>query len=133
MTIPVLAGTLGDPHFLERDRMGRDLAFLCRVYNNGWSPRPRGIEVDEETALLIEPDGYAYVVGTGFAYFLKTPGAPEVCAPRTPLTYRNVDVYRINTSGGFELLSWQGLGGTAYQVSAEDGMLSSTQPGGSVY
>jgi cyanophycinase len=25
----------GDPHFVTRDRMGRDLAFLCRVAANG--------------------------------------------------------------------------------------------------
>jgi len=133
VSVPVLAGTLGDPHFGQRDRMGRDLAFLCRVYQNGWSSQPRGIEVDEETALLIENDGSAYVVGQGFAYFLRTPGAPEICAARTPLTYRNVDVYRIDSAGAFDLSMWSGGGGSAYQVSAVAGVLASTQPGGSVY
>jgi cyanophycinase len=133
VTIPVLANTLGDPHFLERDRMGRDLAFLCRVYNEGWSVKPRGIEVDELTALLIEGNGSSYVVGSGYVYFLQTPGAPEVCAPRTPLTYRNVDVYRIGASAGFDLPTWSGIGGTPYKVSAVGGTLSSTQSGGSVY
>ncbi len=133
VTIPALANTLGDPHFLERDRMGRDLAFLCRVYNNGWSLRPHGIEVDEQTALLVEGNASAYVVGTGYVYFMATPGAPEVCAPRTPLTYRNVDVYRIDATGAFDLSSWQGQAGTAYRVSAVAGVLSSTQPGGSIY
>lgn len=133
VSVPVLANTLGDPHFLERDRMGRDLAFLCRVYNNGWALRPRGIEVDEQTALLIEGDASAYVVGAGFVHFLQTPGAPEVCAPRTPLTYRNVDVYRIDATGALDLSTWQGSGGTAYQVSANEGVLSSTQPNGSIY
>ena len=133
VTIPVLTNTLGDPHFLERDRMGRDLAFLCRVYNEGWSLRPRGIEVDELTALLVENDGSSYVVGSGYVYFLKTPGQPEICAPRTPLTYHNVDVYRIDASAGFDLPTWSGVGGTSYQISADVGVLSSTQPGGSVY
>jgi cyanophycinase len=133
VVVPELTGTLGDPHFLERDRMGRDLAFLCRVHLNGWSAQPRGIEVDEETALLVNPDSSAFVVGLGSAYFLKPPGAPEVCARRTPLTYRNVGVYRINMAGSFNLLTWTGTGGTAYRVSAEAGVLSSTQAGGSVY
>src|SRR5436190_360406 len=31
-----LVGVIGDPHFVTRDRMGRDLAFLCRVAANGW-------------------------------------------------------------------------------------------------
>jgi cyanophycinase len=133
VTVPVLANTLGDPHFMERDRMGRDLAFLCRVFQNGWSAEPHGIEVDEQTALLVESDGRAYVVGQGSVYFMRPPGGPEVCAPKQPLTYRNVGVYRIDASGGFDLPTWSGLGGTAYQVSAERGALSSTQAGGSVY
>jgi cyanophycinase len=133
VSLPILANTLGDPHFLERDRMGRDLAFMGRVYNNGWSTQPRGIEVDEQTALLIESDGSSYVVGSGFVHFLKTPGAPEVCVPKTPLTYRNVDVYRIDASGSFDMSTWNGVGGAAYKVSAVSGVMSSTQPGGSIY
>jgi len=133
VSLPVLANTLGDPHFMERDRVGRDLAFMCRVYKNGWSARPRGIEVDEQTALLIEADGSSYVVGSGFVYFMETLGAPEVCAPKTPLTYRNVDIYRIDATGGFDLPTWQGSGGSAYKISAVLGVLSSTQAGGSVY
>jgi cyanophycinase len=133
VSIPVLKNTLGDPHFMERDRMGRDLAFMCRVYNNGWSTRPRGIEVDEQTALLVENDGSSYVVGSGFVYFMQTPGAPEVCTPKTPLTYRNVDIYRIDAQGGFDLPGWSGVGGTSYKISAVAGVLSSTQAGGAVY
>lgn len=133
VTIPVLANTLGDPHFMERDRMGRDLAFMCRLYNNGWSTQPSGIEVDEQTALLVENDGNAYAVGSGYVYFMRAPGAPEVCAPKTPLTYRNVQIYRIDARGGFDLPSWAGAGGTTYEVSAVAGQLSSTQAGGSVY
>jgi hypothetical protein len=40
VNISILAGLIDDPHFVTRDRMGRDLAFLCRVYNNGWSTAP---------------------------------------------------------------------------------------------
>jgi cyanophycinase len=133
VSVPILTNTLGDPHFMERDRMGRDLAFLCRIYNNGWSAQPRGIEVDEETALLVEKKGNSYVVGSGFVYFLNPPGAPEVCAPKTPLTYRNVDVYRIDAKGGFDLPTWRGIGGTSYKLSAVSGVLSSTQVNGSIY
>jgi cyanophycinase len=35
--VSALAGIIGDPHFVTRDRMGRDLAFMCRIYTNGWS------------------------------------------------------------------------------------------------
>ena len=54
--LPVLAGVIGDTHFVTRDRMGRALAFLCRITNEGWG-QPRAIAVDEETALEI-PAGW---------------------------------------------------------------------------
>ncbi len=132
--ISVLQGLIDDPHFVTRDRMGRDLAFMCRVYNNGWSGAPRDIDVDEQTALLVETNGDVSVVGNSNAYFLQAPGPPQVCQPRTPLTYQNVTVYRITPlQGSFNLVTWSGSGGTAYSVSATAGVMSSTQPGGSLY
>src|SRR5882762_10639687 len=46
--IPTVQGLIGDPHFVTRDRMGRDLAFLCRIFTNNWSSMPRGISIDEQ-------------------------------------------------------------------------------------
>jgi cyanophycinase len=128
-----LQGTIDDPHFVTRDRMGRDLAFMCRIYTNGWSSAPRDITVDEKTALLIDGRGNGSVVGTSTVYFLQAPGAPQVCQPATPLTYQNIAVYRIKAGGTFNLSTWNGTGGTAYTVSANAGVLSSTQPNGSIY
>lgn len=133
VNVPVLQGLIDDPHFVTRDRMGRDLAFLCRVYNLNWSPAPRDIAIDERTALLIDSSGNGQVVGIGTVYFLQAPGAPQVCQPGTPLTYQNIAVYRINSSGTFNLSTWKGRGGTSYTVSANAGVLSSTQANGSVY
>ena len=131
--ISSLQGVIGDPHFSARDRMGRDLAFMCRIYLLGWSDAPRDIAVDERTALLVEPRGTATVTGEGSVYFMQAPGAPQVCAPKTPLTYQNISIYRIDSSASFDLGKWTGHGGTAYTVSATAGVLSSTQPGGSIY
>jgi cyanophycinase len=128
-----LQGVIGDPHFSARDRMGRDLAFMCRIYLNGWSATPRDIAVDERTALLIDPRGTAEVTGEGSVYFMQAPGAPEVCAPKTPLTYQNISIYRIESGASFDLGKWTGRGGAAYSVSAIAGVLSSTQAGGSIY
>ena len=61
--------------------MGRDLAFMCRVYNNGWSVAPRDIAIDEQTALLMETNGDVTLVGNSNAYFLQAPGPPQVCQP----------------------------------------------------
>ena len=131
--IPTLVNTIGDAHFVTRDRMGRELAFMCRVAANGWTQLPKGIAVDEQTAVLVDTSGSASVVGTGTAYFLAALGPAAVCQPKKPLTYGNVGVYRIRAGGTFNLDRWVGSGGTSYSVSATAGVLSSTQLGGSVY
>ena len=131
--ITILRGMLDDPHFVTRDRMGRDLAFLCRVYNNGWTSQPRDIAIDEQTALLLDAEGTGTVVGTSKIYFLQASGAPQVCQPGTPLTYQDIAVYRIATRATFNVLTWKGTGGTAYTVSANSGVLSSSQAGGAIY
>jgi len=131
--VSTVQGLIGDPHFVTRDRMGRDLAFLCRIFTNNWSNMPRGISIDEQTALLIDGRGNATVVGSSTVYFLQAPGAPQVCQAGTPLTYLNIAVYRIDSTGSFNLSMWKGTGGVSYTVSASAGVLSSTQPGGSIY
>lgn len=133
VNLTILQGLIGDPHFVTRDRMGRDLAFLCRLVLNGWSSAPRDIAIDEQTALLIDASGNGTVVGNSTVYFMQAPGAPQLCQAKTPLTYQNIAVYRINASGNFNLNTWQGSGGITYSVSATHGVLSSTQSGGSVY
>ena len=131
--VATVQGLIGDPHFVTRDRMGRDLAFLCRIFTNNWSNMPRGISIDEQTALLIAANGSVTVVGSSTVYFLQAPGGPQVCQAGTPLTYLNISVYRINSTGTFNLSMWKGTGGVSYSVSANAGVLSSTQSGGSIY
>jgi cyanophycinase len=133
VSITAVAGLIADPHFVTRDRMGRDLAFLCRINLNGWSAAPRGISIDEQTALLIDASGNGTVVGISMVYFLQAPGAPQVCQSKTPLTYQNIGVYRIVAGGTFSLPSWTGQGGVSYSVSANAGVLASTQSDGSIY
>ena len=97
----------------------------------------RAIAADRETALHVDPaDGSAEVFATPthptpYVYFLQTPGPPEVCAPKTPLTYRNISVYRIGPGGRFEIPRWNGTGGIAYTLSAEAGVLVSSR--GDIY
>jgi cyanophycinase-like exopeptidase len=133
VTIASLQGLIDDPHFVTRDRMGRDLAFMCRVDLNGWSSAPRDIAIDEQTALLIDATGNGTVVGSSTIYFMQAPGTPQLCQAKTPLTYQNIAVYRIMAGGTFNLTKWQGTGGVAYAVSATNGVLNSTQAGGSIY
>jgi len=127
------ADKLYDSHFVTRDRMGRSLAFLARIVNNGWATQPRGIGIDEETALLVMPNGSATMVGTGAAYFLQAPGPAQVLADKIPLTYLNIGVYKVPQGGTFNLSSWSGSGGVAYTLNVNNGVLTSTQAGGNIY
>lgn len=127
------ANKLYDSHFVTRDRMGRSLVFLARIVNNGWSTQPRGIGIDEQTALLVMPTGAATMVGTGAAYFLQAPGPAQVLADKTPLTYLNIGVYKVPQGGTFNLSTWTGTGGVAYTLNVNNGALTSTQAGGNIY
>lgn len=135
LTLPGLAGTVTDSHFGERDRMGRLLGFVARLLQDGRVAvdAARAIGIDAATAVLLD-DGVGSVVGSGAAWFLRPTIAPTVCAPRTPLTLRNVGVDRVPAGSSFDLLRWQGHGATVhYGLSAETGVLTSSQPGGAVY
>ena len=133
LTVPYLSSLITDSHFVTRDRMGRLVTFLARIVNDGWAPQAKGLGIDEATAVVVEADGSASILGNGAAYFLQTPGTPEVCLPKTDLTYRNVSVYRISGSATFNFATWTGNGGTGYTITAENGALTSSQSGGSIY
>src|SRR5215472_13060060 len=111
VNISILQGLIDDPQLVTRDRMGRDHAFLCQIYNCGWSTAPRDITINEQTAVLLDSNGNGIVVGNSTVYFMQAPGAPQVCQSKTPLTYQNIAVYRINSSGSFNVVSWKGSGG----------------------
>jgi cyanophycinase len=130
LKIPLLTNLITDSHFAKCDRMGRSLGFLARLIKDGWSSSPREVAIDEKSAVLVENDGKATVVGTGKgAYFLRPTQAPEVCEKDLPLTFRNVSVYRVPAGGHFDLKSWTGDKGVAYSLSVENGKIKSTQTG----
>jgi cyanophycinase-like exopeptidase len=124
---------LYDSHFVTRDRMGRSLVFLARIVNNGWSAQPRGIGIDEETAILVLPTGAGTMVGVGAAYFLQAPGPAQVLVEKTPMTYLNIGVYKVPQGGTFNLSTWSGTGGVAYTLNVNNGSVTSTQAGGNIY
>jgi cyanophycinase-like exopeptidase len=137
LVVPHMAGIITDQHLIERDRLGRTLTFMARIAADGWAPESKAIAIDRETAVLVDAAGRAAIVAnadhpTPFAYFIRA-GVPEVCAPGTPLTYRNMSVYRVQPGAAFDLRAWRGRGGTAYTLNVEAGAITSTQPGGSIY
>ena len=134
LKVPHLENVITDSHFAKRDRMGRTLGFLARIMKDGWSSSPREVAIDEKSAVLVDSDGTAMVVGTGKgAYFLRPTEAAEICEKGVPLTFRGISVYRVRAGGHFNLSSWRGQGGTAYSLSVEQGKIESTQAGGRIY
>ena len=135
LSIPTQAGIITDQHLIERDRMGRTVAFLARLVHDGWTTEGLAIAADRETAVHVDPAlGTAVVFATPdhptpYVYFLRTPGPPEVCQPGVPLTFLNVEVYRIDPTGWFDLKTWTGHDGIAYTLSAEAGVLTSSRGG----
>ncbi|HLV95184.1 MAG TPA: cyanophycinase [Candidatus Acidoferrales bacterium] len=132
LSIPVLRGIITDSHFSERSRMGRTVAFLARILHDGWADPARAIGIDQETAVLVEADGKAAVVGKGSAYFLELAHQPERCAPGKSLTVHGVQAYAIrgrpqaNGTAGFDLKSWTGRGGASFMLDVANGVMTRT-------
>src|ERR1700733_13718765 len=129
----LLRDVITDTHFSARDRMGRTLVFMARILQDGKAHRIRDIAVDQRTAVLLEPDGIATVVGAGAAYFLAATQPPETCKANTPLTFRGVTVRSLHANEQFNVLQWSSSAGVSYTLSVESGTIHSTLPSGSAY
>lgn len=110
---PFLQRTICDTHFNTKGgttgngikgRQGRLVAFLSRMIADSAMADVKGIACDEKTAVCIDHNGIAMVVGLGKAYFLRQwCAAPEICSPGQPLTWTNgVKVYVIAGPGNYK-------------------------------
>jgi cyanophycinase len=144
LDIPLLKNLITDTHFVQRDRMGRSMAFLARI----WTDYPdvqivKGIACDEQTAVL----GYQ---GTGtvvtridnvqpkwndkhVAYFFLSKRPPTVCKPDTPLTFGKISVWRLHNNQTFDLINWTSNQGEYYELDVENGNLSSSDNSDQIY
>jgi len=109
--IPLLRDVITDSHFDTRRREGRLLAFMARILEQPAVRTVHGIGVDEEVAVLAEPDGKARVVGKrdGEADFYTAHGKPEMCVPGVRLVFHAVKT-RVHTGESFDLKHWRGPG-----------------------
>ena len=87
---PLLKNVITDTHFAARDRMGTQPGFHGENSSGSQGWQIGDIAVDERTAVLLDPDGQAVVVGAGHAYFMESTQAPEVCKAATPLTFHGI-------------------------------------------
>ncbi len=123
LRIPLLTGIITDTHFAKRDRMGRLLVFLARILQDGWAEQVRAIAVEQDAAVLLEPDGQAKVIGTGAAYFLEAKNSPSTCRRKIPLSFNGITVHRSPSGASFNVKEWKGTGGDDYQLSAVNGVV----------
>jgi cyanophycinase-like exopeptidase len=127
----VNARALTDSHFATRDRMGRMVTFMARIWADGFAGDPatdgpvRAVGVDEKTALLLEPSGVLTAAGNGTAYMCALSAASfgaSVVAAGQPLTVPGVACERLQAAGfadlsaalsdgdTFDLGAWAGTG-----------------------
>ncbi|MBD2770525.1 cyanophycinase [Hymenobacter sp. BT664] len=131
---PYLTNTITDTHFNNPDRRGRLVTFMARMSKDDGIV-PRGIGLDELTALCIDANGVGKVFGTGTAFFLQQNGSsnyPERCVSGSSLDWyrsqRAVTVYKVpGTATGtntFDLSTWTGTGGSAQYYYVNRGSLA---------
>jgi len=123
---PLLADTITDSHFVRRDRMGRLLVMMARVLEEGQVKELKGMGIDRETAVLVEGDGEAKVVGKGAAYFLRAGGKPARVEKGEALEFGPVSAVKATAGGRFDVKGWRGET-TPYAYTVEAGVVKSSR------
>jgi cyanophycinase len=126
---PGMKGIITDSHFSQRKRMGRSIAFMSRIVQDGWAASVHDIGIDETTAVVLDPSGHAKVLGKGAAYFMTLDHKPEVCEYRKPLTVRGVKVLRVHAGpdATFDFNAWTSPTATAMEANVVDAKFTLTE------
>jgi cyanophycinase len=133
--LPFLENTIADQHYSQRDRLGRHVTFMARMSKDFNVSKPKGIAADERTAVCIDKNGNATVLGSGNAFFLINDGSkPEVCEAGKPLSWINknkalrVYIFQASPEGtqAFNLQHWPKKRPTDYW-SVREGVLQRTK------
>ncbi|MEO8769341.1 MAG: cyanophycinase [Ferruginibacter sp.] len=117
---PFLINTICDTHFNTKGgttsngitgRQGRLMTFLSRMIIDSSLADVKAIACEEKTAVCIDENGIAMVIGLGKSYFLRQwCHIPEDCVEGDPLTWTNgAKVYIINGPGSYTTLPNAGL------------------------
>ncbi|TDP61272.1 cyanophycinase [Roseateles toxinivorans] len=111
--LPLGFNLLAEPHFQDRDRMGRTLAFMARLRKDARSSLLYGVALDERTALFIDKDKIGtfsrapLVAGkaAGDGYILREDRRKTTMsqvAAGLPLIYRNVQRVKLAPGQSFD-------------------------------
>ena len=109
LRFPILDDVITDSHFRERDRMGRTLAFMARLRQDGVAPSITAVAIDEETSLFIDRNGRGIVDSNlgGAAYVIseRADTVRERVAPGQPLVYRNLERVRLRAGQWYDFVA----------------------------
>ncbi len=122
LSLPHLGCLITDSHFSRRDRMGRLLVFLKRIAASSECAAVHGLGVDERTAVLVEADGSARVVGDGKIYLVKR-------AAGDPASRE----FEVTAAGGALDLARRRAEGETYRLTLGAGTLASSKANGAIY
>ncbi len=127
LQLPGLENIITDSHFSERDRLGRTITFMARIITDGIVSNyqdVKGIAVDEFTAVAIEANGDASVLGNenyeDYAFFFSANSVPDQCEEGRYLDwYDAITAYTVkgtsNPSLSFNIIDWNALNSDAQQ------------------
>ena len=103
LAAPLLDDVITDSHFAQRDRMGRLLAFMARLRQDGTAARTVGIGVDETTSLFIDRTGLGVADGAGAVYVVEERADTQrvQVASGQPLVYLNLRRTKLVAGQGF--------------------------------
>lgn len=124
LALPPLATVVTDSHFTARRRLCRLIGFVARIVADGWGTEVLGIGVDEQTALVVGPDGIGEVLGAGAVHLLHSNGPPQQCVAGQPLEYAELDWYQLAAGDTVALPAGVPQGVAATKLSASGGALS---------
>lgn len=114
-----LTAVIVDPHFHNRDRLGRLATFMARVRTHGTIV---GLGVDQGNALVVDKLGRAtlqqQVAGSGAAYVLLG-GRPDVLARGETLLYTGIEVHRLTRAGQTYNLVTRCGSGVSYRIDVD--------------
>lgn len=125
LQVPFMKNVITDQHFSQREREGRTTVFLGRIMND-WDKTPYGIAVDEKTAVCVDENGMAVVVGDNKAFFLKTfsDKTPETLETNKSVTWNHdgkaiwvSSISGMSTGNQFNLITFEPANTTGLSTS----------------
>jgi hypothetical protein len=114
--------------------MGRLLVFLARLAADGKAD-PKGIGIDEGTAVLVNTGWSARVVGNGSAWFIRTVPAEVLCRPGIRWTTHGIKWSGIPQAAAHSIFADGSApdGAAGWTLTVNQGKVGSSQLGGSIY